>query len=67
MTYLEILRCKTHGQWAISVGDSNGGTRITAIKCCGRWDTVKQFPMSADRLREAVIVFENAIEPGIGA
>ena len=43
---LEILRCPVHGYWAIGLES----TRLTNAKCCGRWETVKEFRVPADRL-----------------
>lgn len=52
--YLCIDRCPAHlGSWGISVMDDKGGTRLTPVKCCGRWDTVRRWKMSAEELRRA--------------
>lgn len=45
VTYLAINQCPTHGYWAITVEDNVSGERITPSKCCGRWDTVKRWPI----------------------
>lgn len=48
---LQICKCPEHGHWAVTVGDSDGGTRLTPTKCCGRWTIVKAFPMTPGALR----------------
>lgn len=58
MRYLSICKCPEHGTWMLSVDDEGGGTRITSSKCCGRWDVVKRFPMTAKQLREAAAELE---------
>lgn len=45
VTYLAINQCPTHGYWAITVEGDETGERITPSKCCGRWDTVKRWPL----------------------
>jgi len=32
----------------IAIDDETGGTRLTPSKCCGQWDEVKRFPMTAN-------------------
>lgn len=50
---LSIDRCP-HGMKAISVNlRGEHGHRLTSGKCCGRWDTVKEWPMSKKNLLEA--------------
>ncbi len=54
---LSIDRCPTHGYWAVSIGRGYGSTRLTPTKCCGRWDTVREWKFSeedAERLISAV-------------
>lgn len=48
MKKLCIVRCPTHYYYAISIDDPDTGigTRVTPSKCCGRWDTVKEFWLS---------------------
>ena len=52
MKTLAINRCPTHGFWAITIEDDMTGVRVTPSKCCGRWDTVKEFRMSERDWRE---------------
>ena len=65
---LSINRCPIHADfWAICLdwrtakGDGHG-TRLTPSKCCGRWETIKQFKVSAIDLRCMIEACENAIE-----
>lgn len=51
--YLAVNHCPTHGTWSISVDSEHSGTRLTAGKCCGRWNVVARLPMTATELREA--------------
>ena len=51
MRSLTICKCP-HGIWSVSVDADHSGTRLTPSKHCGRWDTVKSWPMTADQLRE---------------
>lgn len=57
MKYLSISKCE-HGAWMVSVDDEGGGTRLTPIKCCGRWVESARIPMSAQQLRDAAIEME---------
>mgnify|MGYP001065312806 CR=1 FL=1 len=58
MKYLAICKCPAHNFYAVTIDDENGcGTRVTPSKCCGRWDTVKRWPITesmADSLLEEV-------------
>jgi hypothetical protein len=40
---LSINKCPAHGYWSISIGDEHGSVRLTEGKCCGRWDTVREW------------------------
>lgn len=62
--HLSIMICRTHKFYALSLDDANGcGTRIAGGKCCGRWETLKDFsPMSATDLRELISSLERALE-----
>ena len=62
MRYLTISKCPTHDFWAVSIDDEGCGTRLTPAKCCGHWEVVKQFKMTAQQLRDAVIELECAAE-----
>jgi hypothetical protein len=47
MIYLAINRCPIHRDF-LSVAieeEDGGGTRITPSKCCGRWETLKRWPL----------------------
>lgn len=55
---LTIMRCPQHGNVALSVDDGRGGTRIAGNKCCGRWVTVKEFPMAPEDLLEIANTLE---------
>lgn len=52
MKELSIDRCPEHGFWAVCVDDEGGGVRVTPSKCCGRWDRVKAWKLSASEWRE---------------
>jgi hypothetical protein len=60
--YLAINQCPVHKFWSITLDDESGGIRLTPSKCCGRWDTIKQFSMSITDLREVITACENAID-----
>lgn len=52
IVYLSYNQCPTHKTFAsISLDDDSGGLRLTASKCCGRWDRVRAFKMSTGDLR----------------
>lgn len=59
---LSIDRCPHHGWWAICISDDIGGTRLTPSKCCGRWDTVKAWPLDARMCRDAIEELSAALE-----
>ena len=50
--YIAVQKCPTHGIWSISVDGERGGTRLTPLKCCGRWDLVHRWQMTPRELRE---------------
>lgn len=60
--YLTVARCPTHGWMAVSIDDDGGGVRVTPGKCCGRWDTVKRWSLSAREWRELAEACEHAAE-----
>ena len=49
---LVINRCARHNFFSVSIDNEDGGTRITPSKCCGSWDTVKEWQLSAAQWRE---------------
>jgi hypothetical protein len=55
-------QCPDHGFACISIDDDSGGTRVTGGKCCGRWITVKEFPMTANDWLELARLAEEAAE-----
>lgn len=59
---LVINKCPTHGYWSVSIDDEHGGTRVTRSKCCGRWDTVKEFTLSQSDWQELAMLAEQAAE-----
>ncbi len=54
---IRLVRCP-HWFDALSIDYGNTGTRITSGKCCGRWEIVREWPMSADSLRDAAREFQ---------
>lgn len=55
---LAIDHCPKHGFFAISVNNRRddgwgGGTRLTQGKCCGTWQTFKEWSVTPAELREA--------------
>lgn len=45
--YIAIMRCPSHGYWALNIEEENGcGTRITSPKCCGSWTTLNRWPIA---------------------
>lgn len=58
---LTIVRCPNHKEfWAISIDGNGGGTRLTASKCCGRWDEVKSWLVSIDELGRIIADLQEA-------
>ena len=53
---VELLVCP-HGNQALDIGDENGGYRFAGSKCCGRWRTEREWPMSVNELRNAAKEF----------
>jgi len=55
--WLGIWECPIHSQPAICVdpiGVEMAGQRLTPGKCCGRWDLVRRWRVSASRLIEQI-------------
>ena len=52
MSTLSIDKCPIHGYWAVSVNEESFGRRVTPGKCCGRWDTVRQWKLSKREWKE---------------
>lgn len=53
-----ISKCP-HDVYLISIDDeSGGGISLTANKCCGRWEVIYEFPMTAKALRDAATELE---------
>lgn len=63
MKMLTIENCP-HGVFAVSLddGDKSRGVRLSPQKCCGRWDRVKAWPMTAANLRAIAEELEQAAE-----
>lgn len=59
---LVLNNCPRHGYWAVSLDDEDGGIRLTSGKCCGRWDTVRSWPMGAHELRGLIEAATDALE-----
>lgn len=58
---LAISRCSKHGYWMVSVErPGSSGTRITPSKCCGSWETVKTWPLSAEQWNEIANLAQQA-------
>lgn len=49
---LVISRCTRHGYHMVSVENEAGGTRVTPDKCCGGWNTVRDWALSARDWRD---------------
>jgi len=49
-----IDKCLRHGYWAVSIEDDGIGTRLTPIKCCGSWTTVKSWNVDPQKLVESI-------------
>lgn len=60
MKYLAINRCPIHGFLSVSVDDESTGVRITPGKCCGRWEIIKQWPISQVDVEEIDIAKQEA-------
>lgn len=63
---LSIDRCPRHQDfWAVSIneleGDGGSGDRLTPSKCCGQWQSVRQWDMTPNDLRRMIGVCEGAI------
>lgn len=50
--FLTLNECP-HGTRSISLDSEGGGIRLTAGKCCGRWNEVQKWGMDARSLRAA--------------
>lgn len=60
---LSICRCPVHPDfWSVSIDDDFTSARVTPSKCCGRWNTVKAFTLSAREWRTLSEEAENAAE-----
>ena len=62
MKYLALNVCPNHGTRSLSVDDEYGGTRIGGPKCCGRWNTVEQWLITADVCNEIEIAYLGYLE-----
>lgn len=50
---LAINRCPRHRNfWAITLDVAGGGRRVTPSKCCGQWDVVHEWPLTATEWRQ---------------
>lgn len=49
---LTYNQCPEHGVSSISIDNDRIGTRVTPGKCCGRWDIVREFRLSAREWHE---------------
>lgn len=55
MKKLSINRCPRHPEfWSVSIDDENGGVRLTPGKCCGQWNTVKEWPLTEAAWNEII-------------
>jgi hypothetical protein len=62
--YVTLCRCPVHssivdgrlmGYWSLCLDDEDGtGTRLTRGKCCGRWETVKRWPLDQVNIDELI-------------
>ena len=62
---LSICRCPAHPNFlSVSLDDFYAGTgvRLTASKCCGRWEVIKSWPMDEREMGETAHLFLNAAE-----
>lgn len=59
---LGVHRCPTHGFFAICVNDEHGGERVTPSKCCGRWDTEREWALTAIQWRDLARLANEAAE-----
>lgn len=41
-----VMRCSSHGVFAVSIDDESGGFRVTPSKCCGSWTDVARWHLS---------------------
>lgn len=56
---LSLNRCPVHREFMAIMLDeyddneqTGTGTRLTPSKCCGRWDTIKSWPLTKKQLEE---------------
>ncbi len=63
MKMLTIDKCP-HGVFAVGLDDDNNnhGVRLSPQKCCGRWDRIKAWPMTAANLRAVSEELEQAAD-----
>lgn len=58
-----INRCPIHAKfWSISIDHDCGGTRMTPGKCCGRWETIESWALSARDWQELINEATEAME-----
>lgn len=60
--YNLTLNCCPHGIKMISIDDQRGGTNLTGQKCCGRWNVIKEWPMSIKQLKLVAYEITQAIQ-----
>jgi hypothetical protein len=54
--YLAYRECPAHHWNSISFeSEEHGGQRLTASKCCGRWDLVKRFAVDPAQVAADII------------
>ena len=62
MRRLEILRCKVHGVYAVSVGADGTGERVTPTKCCGAWTLAASWNLNSSDWSRLAVLAEEAEE-----
>ncbi len=50
-----VDQCPRHkAYFAISVGDENGGMRITPVKCCGQWKSIAAWYATPELVQQMI-------------
>jgi len=58
---ISVDECPNHGTKVLSIGDGSTSVRFSGPKCCGRWNTVEEFEMCQESLRELMIECDSEI------
>jgi hypothetical protein len=53
VNHITISACPRHPKtMAVTFDTATGGMRVTGDKCCGQWNVVRKWPLTADRIAD---------------